>query len=321
MFKQTPVSLAVRLAAIVRVARAQTARKEFSIRRVVLSAALVSTGTIAVAGEVPTSSLAPTFEVWASWDGDGNLSTKGDTVQYYNNLSSLFQLDIGTGNFQLVAAAPTHFESSEKLSDGLTPAFSFDLVRDQTHGNLDPILSYGMSVVNNNATSVAFQKIVTSSIVPTITGINQVRAGVSGSAFDKTGNGVAIKPILQDNIPTGDADGIQEIQHFRLSAQTTGNIWTDAGVDVGPSQSFSGGGAASTYTYGPYNLPFQAGPAGTWQRMSIRTRFELSGLGDRASFTGFAEILPVPEPQEWMLMAAGVALIGCVARRRSRTTP
>ena len=92
--------------------------------------------------------------------------------------------------------------------------------------------------------------------------------------------------------------------------------WNNAGVDVGASQTFSGGGSAFTYTYGPINLPLQTGPLGTWAQMQTVTRFSLTGGGDRATLTGFAEIVPVPEPQEWMMMLAGLGVIVAATRRR-----
>ena len=52
------------------------------------------------------------------------------------------------------------------------------------------------------------------------------------------------------------------------------------------------------------------------RQMQTVTRFSLTGGGDRATLTGFAEIVPVPEPQEWMMMLAGLGVIVAATRRR-----
>ena len=47
----------------------------------------------------------------------------------------------------------------------------------------------------------------------------------------------------------------------------------------------------------------------------------LSNLGiGRPNPRNHAQVTPVPEPSQWALMAAGIALVGFIVRRRSKRT-
>jgi hypothetical protein len=268
----------------------------------------------AAGGEVAGTVANPDFTVTVSWDPSGAWSANDDGA-YSIDVGSAFQFDSTTGEFRLAPGATTHFESQDTLTNG-APVITLDLVPSQTDINVDPIIAYGMQVVNNGMVSATFTKTVTAPILPVINGPTQVRAGISGSLFDKTGNGVAVTPA--PDLPQ-DADGVAEMQIFRLRSNVGSGAWTNAGVDVGPADARGAGGAASTYTYGPYNLSPQSGPSGTWAQMQTRTRFSLSGFGDRATFTGFAEVIPVPEPGEWIMMLAGLGVVASVAARRRQS--
>ena len=278
-----------------------------------LALAIVVTGisSFANAGQVngPVSGIELQMRAWSNnneidWSSAAGLQSL--------DLSSSLVVDPATGNIKLADGAQTHFDSFTTTAGG-GALVSIDLVPSAELSNVDPIVAYGLQVVNNGSTAATFQRITTAPILPVITGATEVRAGISGSVFDLTGNGAAITP--QTNVPQ-DPDGIQEMQVFRLRSTVGSGAWTNAGVDVGAAQTFAGGGSAFTYTYGPTNLALQAGPTGTWAQMQTVTRFSLTGDGDRATLTGFAEILPVPEPGEYAMMLAGLAVVACVARRR-----
>lgn len=198
-------------------------------------------------------------------------------------------------------------------------AGNFDLTLDDANntGNLDPFLTYGMSVKNNSGGLRTFQKTVTAPVSPGITGPNTVRASVSGGLTDATNDGVSITPA--PNRPQ-DGDGVAELQLLLLNdTNANWNSATNAGVDVGLAQTFSG--APFSYTYGAYQDGFGPavdGPSGAWHWMQVRTRFTLTGNGDTAAINGYAEITPVPEPSAYAMMLAGLGLVGGIAMRRRK---
>ena len=285
----------------------------------ILSALAVAVVIPAHAGEVtgPVTGLELSMNAWADI---GVIDGRIERIDWSPalgiqelNLSSSLVVDPITGDVKLVDGAQTHFDSFTMTSNGTQSFVSIDLLPTAIPSNVDPIISYGLQVVNNGAGVATFQRINSSPILPTINGPTVVRAGISGSAFDLGGNGVTVTPNPNQ---AQDTDGIAEMQIFRVRQTIGSGAWTNAGVDVGAAQSFSGGGSAFTYTYPAVNLPLQAGPTGSFAQMQTVTRFSLTGGGDRMTFTGFAEILPVPEPGEYAMMLAGLAVVASVARRR-----
>ena len=278
-----------------------------------LSALAAAAAIPANAGEVigPVSGLELVVQAWS---GGAEIDWSSATGTQALDLTSLLYVDPTTGDIKLIDGAQTHFDSFTTIAGGGS-VVSIDLLPTAIASNVDPIISYGLQVVNNGAAAATFQRINTSPILPTINGPTVVRAGISGSAFDLGGNGVTVTPNTSAGVVT-DTDGIAEMQIFRARQTIGSGAWTNLGVDVGAAQTFSGGGSASTYTYGPVNLPLQAGPTGTFAQMQTVTRFSLTGGGDRMTLTGFAEILPVPEPGEYAMMLAGLAVVAGVARRR-----
>lgn len=317
MYKLRTVTVAVQLAlaAMSRRAKAQVKRsRNFRSTRLGALAVAALFASTANAGEV-SGSVAGLELMLSAWtNGGSQIDWSSEAGVQQLDLTSSLTVDPTTGDLRLADGAVTHYDSFTKGPGGVNAMVSIDLIPASFTGNVDPIIAYGMQVVNNGNNAVTFQKIVTSPILPTINGSPTiVRAGLSGSAFDFAGNGVTITP--KPNI-TQDTDGNAEIQIFRVRQNIGSGAWTNAGVDVGGPQTFTGGGSAFTYTYPAVNLSFQAGPTGSFAQMQTVTRFSLTGGGDRATFTGFAEILPVPEPGEYAMMLAGLAVVAGVARRR-----
>lgn len=318
MYKLRTVTVAVQfaLAAMSGRAKAQVKRSRNVKNARVGALAVAALFASAVnAGEVngPVSGLELVVQAWT---GGAEIDWSPAAGIQSLNLTSSLVLDPTTGDIKLADGAQTHFDSFTTMANG-SSVVSIDLLLTAIPSNVDPIISYGLQVVNNGANVATFQRINTSPILPTLSGPTQVRAGLSGSVSDIGGGGVTITPNQQAAVGQ-DPDGIAEMQVFRLRQTVGSGAWTNAGVDVGAAQTFSGGGAPFTYTYGPTNLPYQAGPtaATSWAQMQTVTRFSLTGGGDRATLVGFAEILPVPEPGEYALMLAGLAVVAGVARRR-----
>jgi hypothetical protein len=77
----------------------------------------------------------------------------------------------------------------------------------------------------------------------------------------------------------------------------------------GPSNSpISRGGDGEIFYYGPLN------------RSTLgRGALDNTGIG-RPNPRNQHQVTPVPEPSQWALMLAGLALVGFIARRSSRST-
>lgn len=194
--------------------------------------------------------------------------------------------------------------------------FAISIAAGDVNGNLDPFINYKISVKNNTPGLKTFQQVVTAPISPTISGLNQVRASVSGGTTDATGDGVSITPAPNRN---QDANNGNELQLFLLNNSnnfSASGSYINAGVDVGGAE--TDGGPPNSFTYGAYAEGPIAGPLGSWNFMQTRTRFTLTGNGDSAVINGYANITAVPEAKTYAMMLVGLGLIGfTVVRRRS----
>jgi hypothetical protein len=143
----------------------------------------------------------------------------------------------------------------------------------------DPSIAYGIAVTDFGAPST-FAFLFSTPIVPT--GFpNQVNASLVGGLTDFTGDGVSLTP-------TG------------AFAQTSslGLPLTSMGVDVGAAFAAGPGNPGAFYAYGPYAAGPIAGPGpGPWTVLQTLTDFKLSGNGDIAALTGFAQIVTAPVPE------------------------
>jgi hypothetical protein len=162
----------------------------------------------------------------------------------------------------------------------------------------DPSIGYGVAVTDFGAPSI-FGFFFASPILPVGTP-NTVRSSLAGALTDFTGDGVSLMPTLAD----ADGDTLLELQTSDVTAPLT-----NMGVDVGTGVSFPAGASGALYAVGPFAVGPQAGPGpGPWTGLQASLGFSLSGNGDIAVLTGFAEILPIPEPSALALagMLAGL---------------
>lgn len=165
-------------------------------------------------------------------------------------------------------------------------------------GNIDPEMSYGFFAKNNSNSTQVYTVSYGESIAPNINGPYTLHADISGSVTNPTGTA---------SVSVSQVPGFAKIQAVRLSSDG-GATFVNGGVDVGNAYTSSlvgsqpyGNDGADTVGTGAYNY---------WE---FKTQFRLSPK-DTFSLTGYAEIMPVPEPASWMLPIVG--LVGLAAQRR-----
>jgi hypothetical protein len=181
----------------------------------------------------------------------------------------------------------------------------------------DPSISFGTSAVNFGATSATFGFVFQQSIVPTVApGI--ASSSLSGSTTKGGGSpgSVSIAPAPPPAGIPQNAPGTK-IMVYNLSTNG-GTTWQNAGIDLGPA--FTSNPSLVSDTYGPFNSPSVAGPAGSgsYDTMRVDVNFKLSGGGDRLTFNGDATIVEqaaTPEPSTAAQVAVGMLGIGLVRRR------
>jgi hypothetical protein len=227
---------------------------------------------------------------------DGQFVNAVDTGAHPDYWQWTTDADTGAGYWNwhtaetVSGATPTSTNAADPWMAGL------NLHNVSGHG--DPDLSYAISAVNNNAFTQTYTFAVGEVISPTVSSANVVHADIAGALTTRDGS-VTISPFGAN----------AAIQQFQLSADN-GISFVTAGVDVGPLVSASG-----TATYGTFAAD-ASGPTGqTWNYVQIVSKFTLTG-GDSASLVGFASITPVPEPEAYAMMLAGLSLIGFLAHRR-----
>ena len=178
----------------------------------------------------------------------------------------------------------------------------------------DPSLVYTFGVTDFGAPST-FTFAMTQPITPTGP-LTIVQGSISGGLTDFAGNGITLTPNPANG--DGDVDGFIETQVGRVGPGAVPTI--NMGVDVGLTESESGGGPGAVYTYGPYNEGPEPGPTGIFNSMGVTTSFILSGNNDSASLTGFLNINTVPEPSTFAMLGTAGALMAAfgVRRRRAR---
>jgi len=193
-----------------------------------------------------------------------------------------------------------HQDGTKDTSENADNPWRSTFMLDSVNGNVDPFMTYGFSAKNNTAFTQTYTFAIGEAIVPTISGAYTLYADIAGSLTNGVaGSNVAITPVNA------------KLQTLRLSTDN-GATFVNAGVDVGDAA--SNGTARGSYNYGTFAA--NSSGSGNYNYWEIETTFNLSGGRDVATMSGFAEITPVPEPEKFALLLAGLGLLGAIVRRR-----
>lgn len=165
--------------------------------------------------------------------------------------------------------------------------------------------SYGLGF-NVTGTAASTLKVVYDipfgpNYLPTLSQPLLVTSSLIGTLVDGTGNGVQIIAPSSTYVQT---------VSFQIGY---GN---NAGVSVGPS--FTGAASSASgesYTYGSY-LASNSLTSGSLSGMTVVAEFTLQPGMSALALDGTVTVTPVPEPGSYAMFAAGLGLMGLIARRR-----
>ncbi|HZP59388.1 MAG TPA: PEP-CTERM sorting domain-containing protein [Opitutaceae bacterium] len=288
----------------------------FRTRRFPLSARALAWafGAAVLVSSLPAAVAAPYSASLNVTDDSGNLISSVD-------FSSILSYDAATGDLSMPvwkSPLPTGWTwTTVNVLDPTTNTLQADHgVMNQgisfyATGSTDPLLSYGFSVKNTSGSVQNYTFTYGESIVPAFSGSYNLYADIAGSVTNAV-SGTAAKVL--PTTPDQDGDGIPEIQALKFSPDGGATLF-DAGTDVGPA--FITGTAAHTYSY-PLDSTTTSGMVGVpvdyWQ---FQAKFSLTPGGDVASFSGFAELDPIPEPTTYAALLGALALGAAMLRRRT----
>jgi hypothetical protein len=176
-------------------------------------------------------------------------------------------------------------------ADTLNGTYMAEMELHSISGHGDPELSYGITVKNSTGRTQTYTIVADENIVPPLGGANTVFASIDGSLAATSGTLT-----------------IAQSQSYKLSAGA--NPLINAGVDLAPTYSTSGSGTYSALS------PVLAGPQNAWDYMQLSTTFTLSGGKGTAIVNGYASLTPIPEPDGYAMLLAGLGMLGLIVRRR-----
>jgi hypothetical protein len=223
----------------------------------------------------------------------------------FNRNTGLYQQATGTViRWDSYARSDGTFNNTTPVGETSASSFTFVLA-----ANVDPFMTYGLSVRNNTGSTNNYSFTFAESLVPPVNGLYNIYADISGSLV----NGVANSAL---NLGTTAGGTIQKVF---LKESAYGGAYS-AGVDVGLASLNAGAPAGSTTYFGNgLQNASASGTSGafTYDSWEFRTNFSLSGGNDVATLSGYAEISPIPELETYAMFLAGLLGMGMMLRRRS----
>jgi hypothetical protein len=167
--------------------------------------------------------------------------------------------------------------------------------------DFDPFISASVDVVNNTALTQTYTLIFTLPIAPAITTGSLIGGSTQGGLTDANFNGIGTLSTVGPGTALyyGQIDGVDVLPLF--SHLKTINV------------PFAGGSASDSTSAG---LPGPTIPGpNALTSIGIKHQFSLTP-GDRATFTSFFVVNPVPEPSSLSLLAIGVLMV--LRRRKAK---
>jgi type VI secretion system secreted protein Hcp len=182
---------------------------------------------------------------------------------------------------------------------------------DKAHRDEIDVLSWSWGTSRSGGSTVfdpfSWEQGLDSSFVPLFLGL------ANGTTFDSALLSVRREGTTQDFFKML----LQDAKVVSLSSQAG-----DAGIAVNAALSY----VAITMTYLPQDAKGGLGSpiVGSFNIANNKVAFSgdpnvLAGMVEAGGTLNF--VSPVPEPQSWILFAAGVGIVGALVRRRSRADP
>lgn len=246
-------------------------------------------------------------------------------------LNTLAAIAAAMGIALLAAGSPAHAASN--ATSGSVTQLSYQLIDLDLNDGITPSLTF-TSTVNRQLASIGYsdqRETLQSEAFGELTIANaygNVRSGVTSTSASASG---ALAPSVPDG--TGLYVTAHRLQSFTLSANT-GVTWSALG-SLSADHTASGGGSASVYFGGSLDDAVddvsEYGHFGDSARTTLGSGvYQLGGyLASRVAATGyvsayveisnhaFVEIPPVPEPESYAMLAAGLLVVGAARRRKS----
>lgn len=277
------------------------------MRKLVLVSALAAIGTGQAIAASPLATIRIADESGTTWVEKLGTATIGGNQS--SAQAGLLQFDAGTGNFSMLQGKSGDSISADGIdawiwnstgsywswhsAETLDGDYMAGMELHGISGKGDPELSYSLTALNKKGRKQTYTIIADeTTIAPPLSGANTVFASISGSLA-----------------ATGGTLQITQNQSFKLSTDG-GSSSVGAGVDLASTYSTSSNGS-----YG-VSSAVKAGPQNAWNYMQLSTVFTLSGGTGSATVEGYASLAPVPEPQTYAMLLAGLGMLGVIARRR-----
>ena len=245
-------------------------------------------------------------------------------------LNTLAAIAAAMGIALLAAGSPAHAASN--ATSGSITQLSYQLIDLDLNDGITPSLTF-TSTVNSQVASIGYNQRETlqSEAIGELTIANadgNVRSGVTSTSASASG---ALAPSVASG--TGLYVTALRLQNFTLSANT-GVTWSALG-SLSADHTASAGGSASVYFGGGLDdAADDVSERGSFGDSASTTLgsgvYQLGGyLASRVATIGyvsayveisnraFVEIPPVPEPESYAMLAAGLLVVGAARRRKS----
>lgn len=196
---------------------------------------------------------------------------------------------------------PFNSSTQEFVADASGPMGGLDITFSAL-GDPDPSISYQLTVQNQSAGARDFFLLFRIPIAP-LAEVSSVSASLNGELVDRNGGSVFLRRV-----------GVDPLQQANSVVETAQGvpIAVVLGVPLGTQEITSPG--PFDLSAGPLPGPDPTAFGDAFSALEVRLHFGISA-GDEATFSG--TVVMVPEPARFASLAAGLAALAGLARRRS----